>query len=60
MSHIFDLISCGEADGCWAEAEIDWMGNLVAKSSPFPSGIKALAGYVHARGLRLGIFSDAG
>ncbi|XP_044495344.1 alpha-galactosidase-like isoform X2 [Mangifera indica] len=47
-------------DDCWAEAERDWRGNLVAKSSTFPSGIKALANYVHARGLRLGIYSDAG
>jgi len=36
------------------------MGNLRAKSSTFPSGIKALANYVHAKGLKLGIYSDAG
>ncbi|KAL6185249.1 hypothetical protein ACLB2K_041383 [Fragaria x ananassa] len=35
-------------------------GNLVAKSSAFPSGIKALADYVHSKGLKLGIYSDAG
>ncbi|KDO75853.1 hypothetical protein CISIN_1g044794mg, partial [Citrus sinensis] len=35
-------------------------GNLRAKTSTFPSGIKALADYVHAKGLRLGIYSDAG
>ncbi|PNX92633.1 alpha-galactosidase 2, partial [Trifolium pratense] len=35
-------------------------GNLVAKSSTFPSGIKALADYVHSKGLKLGIYSDAG
>jgi hypothetical protein len=37
-----------------------WQGNLVAKSSTFPSGIKALADYVHSKGLKLGIYSDAG
>lgn len=35
-------------------------GNLVAKHSTFPSGIKALADYVHCKGLKLGIYSDAG
>lgn len=34
--------------------------NLVAKNSTFPSGIKALADYVHSKGLKLGIYSDAG
>uniref|UniRef100_A0A5B7BYA0 Alpha-galactosidase n=1 Tax=Davidia involucrata TaxID=16924 RepID=A0A5B7BYA0_DAVIN len=47
-------------DDCWAEGTRDRRGNLVAKSSTFPSGIKALANYVHARGLKLGIYSDAG
>lgn len=35
-------------------------GNLVPKASTFPSGIKALADYVHSKGLKLGIYSDAG
>ncbi|KAF8031234.1 hypothetical protein BT93_D0440 [Corymbia citriodora subsp. variegata] len=47
-------------DDCWAERNRDQMGNLRAKSSTFPSGIKALASYVHAKGLKLGIYSDAG
>jgi alpha-galactosidase len=33
---------------------------LVAKASTFPSGIKALSDYVHSKGLKLGIYSDAG
>ncbi|KAL5982983.1 hypothetical protein ACLOJK_017063 [Asimina triloba] len=37
-----------------------FQGNLVAKQSTFPSGIKALADYVHSKGLKLGIYSDAG
>ena len=37
-----------------------YQGNLVPKKSTFPSGIKALADYVHGKGLKLGIYSDAG
>ncbi|ESW12057.1 hypothetical protein PHAVU_008G081100 [Phaseolus vulgaris] len=47
-------------DDCWAELNRDASGNLVAKKSTFPSGIKALADYVHRKGLKLGIYSDAG
>ncbi|XP_031373114.1 alpha-galactosidase 1-like [Punica granatum] len=47
-------------DDCWAEIARDTKGNLVAKNSTFPSGIKALADYVHSKGLKLGIYSDAG
>lgn len=47
-------------DDCWAELSRDDKGNLVPKKSTFPSGIKALADYVHSKGLKLGIYSDAG
>ncbi|KAL4387875.1 hypothetical protein GQ457_09G002210 [Hibiscus cannabinus] len=47
-------------DDCWAEGERDNKGNLRAKASTFPSGIKALADYVHSKGLKLGIYADAG
>lgn len=47
-------------DDCWAELNRDNKGNLVGKKSTFPSGIKALADYVHSKGLKLGIYSDAG
>ncbi|KAL7180707.1 hypothetical protein ACSBR1_039717 [Camellia fascicularis] len=47
-------------DDCWAEIDRDNEGNLMAKKSTFPSGIKALADYVHSKGLKLGIYSDAG
>ncbi|KAH6809340.1 alpha-galactosidase 2 [Perilla frutescens var. frutescens] len=47
-------------DDCWAEQNRDVRGNLVAKASKFPSGIKALADYVHGKGLKLGVYSDAG
>ncbi|RID68170.1 hypothetical protein BRARA_C00347 [Brassica rapa] len=47
-------------DDCWGELKRDSKGNLVAKASTFPSGIKALSDYVHSKGLKLGIYSDAG
>nr|ADE77708.1 unknown [Picea sitchensis] len=47
-------------DDCWGELNRDAQGNLVAKASTFPSGMKALVDYVHSKGLKLGIYSDAG
>ncbi|KAJ7970117.1 Alpha-galactosidase [Quillaja saponaria] len=47
-------------DDCWAELNRDSQGNLVPKGSAFPSGIKALADYIHNKGLKFGIYSDAG
>ncbi|XP_044384471.1 alpha-galactosidase-like [Triticum aestivum] len=49
-----------QTDDCWAELNRDYQGNLVPNKRTFPSGIKALADYVHAKGLKLGIYSDAG
>lgn len=54
------LIGCVWADDCWAEGERDKKGNLRGKLTTFPSGIKALADYVHSKGLKLGIYADAG
>ncbi|KAL3635888.1 Alpha-galactosidase 1 [Castilleja foliolosa] len=47
-------------DDCWAQLNRDDKGYLVPKKDTFPSGIKALADYVHSKGLKLGIYSDAG
>ncbi|KZV49383.1 alpha-galactosidase 1-like [Dorcoceras hygrometricum] len=47
-------------DDCWAEISRDEKDYLVPKKSTFPSGMKALADYVHGKGLKLGIYSDAG
>jgi alpha-galactosidase len=46
-------------DDCW-HGKRDANGNIQPDPVRFPSGIKALADYVHARGLKLGIYSDAG
>ncbi|NUQ15755.1 MAG: glycoside hydrolase family 27 protein [Flavobacteriales bacterium] len=37
----------------------DSLGNLLADPVKFPSGMKALADHLHARGLKLGLYSDA-
>jgi alpha-galactosidase len=46
-------------DDCW-QVDRDAQGNIVADAKRFPSGIKALADYVHGKGLKFGIYSDAG
>ena len=35
-------------------------GQLLANPARFPSGMKALADYIHGKGLKAGIYSDAG
>ena len=48
-------------DGGWqADNPRDAQGNLTANPSRFPSGIPALVDYLHARGLKAGIYTDAG
>ena len=46
-------------DDCWQGAR-DERGFIQADPQRFPGGMKALADYVHARGLRFGLYSDAG
>ncbi|MFW5656488.1 MAG: glycoside hydrolase family 27 protein [Bacteroidota bacterium] len=46
-------------DDCW-HGERDSLGFIHPHPEHFPSGIKALADYVHSKGLKLGIYSDAG
>jgi alpha-galactosidase len=38
----------------------DEEGRIVVDAGKFPSGIKTLADYVHSRGLKFGLYSDAG
>ncbi|MGW7613544.1 glycoside hydrolase family 27 protein [Streptomyces sp. NPDC054766] len=48
-------------DGGWqADNPRDAQGRLVASPERFPSGIPALVSYLHQRGLRAGIYTDAG
>ena len=46
-------------DDCW-QVSRDPQGNIVPDAQHFPSGMKALGDYVHAKGLKFGIYSDAG
>jgi alpha-galactosidase len=46
-------------DDCW-QVSRDNAGTLVADPQRFPHGIKALADYVHSKGLLFGIYTDAG
>lgn len=45
-------------DDCWQGGR-DKRNNIIADPVKFPGGIKALADYVHSKGLKLGIYSDA-
>lgn len=46
-------------DDCW-HGDRDAQGFIQPDPKRFPSGIKALADYVHGKGLKLGIYSDGG
>uniref|UniRef100_J3MP50 Alpha-galactosidase n=1 Tax=Oryza brachyantha TaxID=4533 RepID=J3MP50_ORYBR len=47
-------------DDCWSNVKRGNKDQLLPDPKTFPSGIKALADYVHGKGLKLGIYSDAG
>jgi alpha-galactosidase len=61
------MVSSGMKDAGYNYVFIDdgWQGgrdnrnNLLPDPKKFPSGIKTLADYVHSKGLKLGIYSDA-
>jgi alpha-galactosidase len=46
-------------DDCWQTGR-NPEGNIVVDAEKFPSGIKALANYIHSKGLKFGIYTDAG
>lgn len=46
-------------DDCW-QIDRDSNGTIIADPVKFPSGIKALADYIHSKGLKFGIYSCAG
>ncbi|HVU23501.1 MAG TPA: glycoside hydrolase family 27 protein [Opitutus sp.] len=47
-------------DDCWAKKERNANGELEADPVKFPSGMKALADDLHAKGFKFGIYSCAG
>ncbi len=46
-------------DDCWQIGR-DKDGYIIVDKEKFPSGIKSLAAYIHSKGLKFGIYSDAG
>ena len=46
-------------DDCW-QVKRDDTGRIVPDPDRFSSGMKALADYVHGKGLKFGLYSDAG
>ena len=46
-------------DDCWQVGR-DSNGNILADPIRFASGMKVLADYVHSKGLKFGLYSDAG
>ncbi len=46
-------------DDCW-QVSRDKEGNIIPDPKRFASGMKALADYVHSKGLKFGVYSDAG
>lgn len=47
-------------DDCWSLKERDEKGCLTADPAKFPHGMKAVADYVHSKGLKFGMYSCAG
>lgn len=48
-------------DDCWSELRRDELTErLVPDAERFPDGIRSLADYIHARGLKIGIYGDCG
>jgi len=46
-------------DDCW-QVSRDPNGNIIPDPQRFPAGMKALADYIHGKGLKFGIYSDTG
>lgn len=45
-------------DGYFGGRDIE--GNLISHPTKFPSGMKSMADYIHSKGLKAGIYTDAG
>jgi alpha-galactosidase len=46
-------------DDCWAQGRFS-NGTVYPDSSKFPGGMKALANYIHSKGLKFGVYTDRG
>ena len=47
-------------DDCWSLRDRGTDGRIVPDPEKFPSGMKALADYIHSKGLKFGMYSCAG
>ncbi|KAK7086452.1 hypothetical protein SK128_004219 [Halocaridina rubra] len=47
-------------DDCWLDDERDADGKLQPDAARFPSGLKGLADFLHAKGLKFGMYEDYG
>jgi alpha-galactosidase len=47
-------------DDCWMAHSRDENGKLAPDPDKFPSGIQAISDYIHAKGLKLGLYLDRG
>ncbi|NUP53234.1 MAG: hypothetical protein HOW97_38825 [Catenulispora sp.] len=47
-------------DDCWMQKYRDSNGNLQVDATRFPHGMKWLGDYIHSKGLKFGIYEDAG
>ncbi|HEX2945260.1 MAG TPA: glycoside hydrolase family 27 protein [Clostridia bacterium] len=47
-------------DDCWSLKQRDDTGRLVVDPRKFPAGMKALSDYIHAKGLKFGMYSCVG
>ncbi|MDE2071013.1 MAG: glycoside hydrolase family 27 protein [Gammaproteobacteria bacterium] len=47
-------------DDCWMEMQRDAAGELVPNPKLFPHGMRWLGDYLHSKGLKFGIYEDAG
>lgn len=47
-------------DDCWSVARNETSHRLLPDEAAFPNGIREVADYVHAKGLKLGIYGDRG
>ncbi len=47
-------------DDCWAIGRDNRTNALIPDPAIFPYGVKTVADYVHARGLKFGMYADRG
>ena len=47
-------------DDCWQVARNSTTKEIIEEKAKFPSGMAALADYIHSKGLLFGIYSDSG